>query len=90
MDHKTFSQALRAYERKNRGWVDHGTGVPTVVFVDGVQVSYALRAHRKRGVVEVAVTDSEGRPVMGKDDVLTKFIHGKVKLVPLEAVKDKE
>lgn len=80
LDYKTFSRALRAYERTHRGWVDRDIGFPIEVYLNGVKQDGVIRAHRKRGVIEVTWRDSEGRLVVAGDDVETKFIHGKVKL----------
>lgn len=83
-DDKTFSKALRAYERKNRGWIDGGIGMQIRVLLNGAEVSTVNRAHRKRGVIEVAILDSNGHPVIAGEEVLTKFMHGKVKLTQFQ------
>lgn len=83
LDHAAFSRVLRAYERTNRGWIDTGIGFPIEVRVNGAKQSGVVRAHRKRGVVEVVLRDSKGRCVITGDGVATKFIHGKVKLTQI-------
>lgn len=84
IDHKTFSQVLRSFERKNKGWIDWSIGHSVIVMIDGVEIEPVIRVNRKRKVAEVAITDANGDYLFDRDGAyFTKYIHGKIKLIQM-------